>query len=451
MRAHRCDIAIVGGGPAGAFGAILLARAGYATTLVDSDTSPDRIEGLSPRVVDIFHRHKLDPAMLEIGPRLPRRSLWSGTADAGNGEHIVSRQHFDRALRRAAVAAGVDLLTARAERLMAVETGGSVLLADGDRVEARLVIEARGRRAPVAAGRLRGPATISLAGYTRVEPGAVIGTIVIPVPEGWIWCVDDGEGKRWLQLNVDASAITDAGSTGALCRQMLGRDRVVEAIGMTDPDFAPALSRAADSVLIAPELDPVLPRIGDAAVSLDPLSGHGMFFAISSALAMVPIVDAILNGDAEAIAYARRFYDDRVVGTFFRQARVGRDFYRLEERHADEPFWAKRRDFPDLEPAHGDIADAAIRTAIVVENNRLVEREVLITPDHPGGVARVAGVPIVPAMRQLAAAETSFQDTDRPLLSGADHAQTAAVIAWLAERELADGAAARPFEGGRKV
>ncbi len=451
MSTHRCDIAIAGGGPAGAFAAILLARAGYDTTLIDSGTSPDRIEGLSPRVVDTFRRSDLDPAVLAIGPRLPRRSLWSGKTDSGNGEHIVSRRRFDQALRDAAADAGAGLITTRAERLTAAAKGASVRLADGSTIEARLVIEARGRRAPMAAGRLRGPATIALSGFTTTTPGATPATAVIPVPEGWIWCVDDGDGKRWLQLSADADAITDAGSADALCRRMLDDDTVIAAIGPTETDFSPALHRGTDSVLVAPEFDPKLPRIGDAAVALDPLSGHGMFFAVSSALAMVPIADALLNGDAETIDYARRFYADRIVGTFYRQVRVGRDFYRLEERYAEEPFWAKRRDFPDDMPAYGVVTEPQVSIAVVVEDNRLVEREILVTPDHPGGVARVAGVPIVAALRELAAAETPIQESDPPLISGADRAQTAAVIAWLAERGLAGGADVRPIEGGRKV
>ncbi|MEZ5841921.1 MAG: hypothetical protein R3D02_16370 [Hyphomicrobiales bacterium] len=77
-----------------------------------------------------------------------------------------------------------------------------------------------------------------------------------------------------------------------------------------------------------------------------------MFWAVSSALAAVPVIAALEEGTPEAVDLAKRFYAERIADTFWRQARVGRDFYRLEERFADAPYWAARRAFPDDLPSH---------------------------------------------------------------------------------------------------
>ena len=74
-------------------------------------------------------------------------------------------------------------------------------------------------------------------------------------------------------------------------------------------------------------VEPACIRIGDAALALDPLSGHGVFEALASATAAVPVVTTLLRRPADA-ALARAFYEERVERGFLRFARTARDFYR---------------------------------------------------------------------------------------------------------------------------
>ena len=96
------DIAIVGGGPAGAAAAILLARAGARVALIDRggiDRSgvARRLEGLSPRVLQVMAEHGLDAA--GIGPPMIRATSWGALHQAPNREHPVERVAFDAGLR----------------------------------------------------------------------------------------------------------------------------------------------------------------------------------------------------------------------------------------------------------------------------------------------------------------------------------------------------------------
>ena len=190
--------------------------------------------------------------------------------------------------------------------------------------------------------------------------------------------------------------------------------------------------RGAELRLNAPALPPGTLVLGDAAVAMDPLSGHGLFWALSSALAAVPMLRALVEGEPELAA---RFHRERVVAAFWRQARIGRDFHRLVD--APGPFWAARRCWPDAAPAHATVARAALRRRVVVAGGRLAEGEVLVTPRDPDGVAFVAGVPVAPVLARLGAGPlpdpAAFHSR---ILPEAPPATAELVHGWLASRGI---------------
>lgn len=417
----RHDIAIAGGGPAGAVAALLFARQGARVALVDRDCDRPRIEGLSPRVLAVLGRLGLDPAEARlpvtapgiaaplVTPAIPRAARW-GTLDAApNREHLTERAAFDRWLRACAASEGVTLVRCAIERV----EPGAVHTRRGT-VAAGLVIEARGRRAPVADGRLRGPATIALAGFTT---GADLAQASISAREhGWVWRAAFG-GRVWTQVVADASAAR-RGLSEAWAR-VLPRTPMPER----------PLVRAAELRLTAPGLDPALPRLGDAAIAMDPLSGHGVFWALSSALAAPPLVSAILAGDHDL---ACRFHRERLARTFWRQARIGRDFHALAGHGT--PFWLGRGRWPDEEPAHGAQEAPRIERRVIVRDGRLAEAEVLLTAEEPDGVAFVAGEPVVPLIRSLSPG-TAREDFPA-LLPHRRPGHALAIHDWLARRAL---------------
>ena len=387
------DVAVAGGGPAGAFAARELARAGIRTILIDPATTRPRLEGLGERVAHILRQKELEDALQAASAPMRRSVRWAGLNETANGERLVRRHDFDAALRKAALEAGAAVRTTRLRRIEQadLETGVALSLADGETITARLLIDARGRQAP-STNRQKGPQTLAIAGRLS-GPVPHSGTHVEATPQGWIWSAAEPDFGPWLQICIDADDLSGAGQA-ALAERMRAFlaqtqfDNRFDACGF-EGDL---LARPAGLVLSAPELPlPVLP-IGDAAVAIDPLSGHGLFWAISSALAAVPSVMTLLEGGDPDLA--TRFYRHRVVGTFWRQARIGRDFYRLEADLAVHPFWAARTAWPDNEPAHATAGDIRLERRVIVDGNRLREREVLITPQDPEGVAFVCGLPV---------------------------------------------------------
>lgn len=410
------DVAIAGGGPAGAVAAILLARAGLRVALATLPRGVRRIEGLSPRVWALVARLGLPDA--GVGPAMPRRSLWGERRGALNREHPVDRAVFDAALLELAAREGVLVLRERVARL---DPGRGVMETTAGPIGARLLVEARGRRAPAGRGRLRGPAGLAIAGWSDdVARGTA--SQVSARPGGWVWQMPVAGRGTWVQV------VTDAVRARAMPLPALW----AEVAGAEVPLPGSPQRAACELRLNAPDLPGGVLVLGDAAVAMDPLSGHGLFWAFSSALAAVPMARDMLEGDG---ALARRFHRERVVAAFWRQARVGRDLYRLAGQTG--PFWSARAAWPDDLPAHPVLAAPERARRVVVAGGRLAEADVLLTPEEPDGVAFVAGEPLAPVLDRLRGGPLPDAETFGRTITPTLAPETARLMhGWLAARGL---------------
>ena len=133
---------------------------------------------------------------------------------------------------------------------------------------------------------------------------------------------------------------------------------------------------------------------------------------------------------------ATQFYNDRIGHTFQRFARIGRDFYALEQRWSAHHFWRSRAVWPDREPAHSDLEPAivAIEKKPVVDNYQIQLRDVVVTSDQPLGVWHLNGIelaPVVTALRKAPPLPNGEWHGHVPSLVNRDPGQVAAVTAWL--------------------
>lgn len=428
------DCVVAGGGPAGAFAARELTRTGCKVLIVDPAMGSRRLEGLSDRVARLLESRGLSATMATASEPGHRQVDWAGLQSSANGERLVRRPAFDQALRCAAVEAGADLIEARLGRIEkgAPDQDVIVTLTNGNSVCSRLVIDARGRQAP-SSRRLKGPQTLAISGLVEGTPKRS-GTRVVSSPEGWMWQAGLPGFGCWLQICVEADSLVGGGQAALQDRLkgFLTQPQLRSQFGTLDLRSS-LLARPAGLVLSAPELTlPVIP-VGDAAVAIDPLSGHGLFWALSSALAAVPMVLTILENPERGAPLAARFYRARVVETFWRQARIGRDFYALEQDLAGHAFWDRRSKWPDTRPAHQVPDGSRLETRVVVENNRLVERDVLITPQDPGGVAFIAGLPVADLLN------TSEGDITPKPVTGTPSPALQVAYPWLRSRGLIRG------------
>lgn len=406
--AERPDVLVLGAGPAGAITARTLAGLGYAVVLVSRPRRTPGFEGFGARTLDGLERCGCATALARIGPAVRRDAHWNGESFGGNREWLVRRSEFDQALLEDAGSAGVQLLVGSARsirrdggrwRVEVLAAGGGRRTAVGD-----FLVEARGRAAPRPPA-MEGPRATALAGTWHLAAPSPPVSALESTEDGWLWYAAFGH-EAMLQVVVDSTA-TVPGRRGL---EPYYRARLAAAPAMarrlSDAGRSGTLAaRYAQPTLARQVAGPDYLRVGDAAFAVDPLSGHGAFEAVAMAMAAVPVIRTVLErpGDAEL---ALEFYRARIGDDFVRKARIGRDFHRMEQRWPGSPFWSRRRDWPDEVPAHAAAGQqgAHIEWRAVVEDGFIVRKEVIVTPDQPRGVWRVAGVPLVELVRSGAPA-----------------------------------------------
>ena len=438
------DVVVAGAGPAGVLTAVLLARLGRRVLLLHSDRAGPRIEGLSQRVVDVLRSQGLDHALAAVGPEVTREVVWNGEGGGRNRERVTERQAFDAALLRDASAAGIETRSFGRLSLSTDEAGAEVTYdtPEGETREARarIFVEARGRGAPLPRTRQRrGPETTAV--MRRIVGGDLEpGTALESFREGWAWYVCDG-AQAFLQVFFD--------SGGGLPKrpELLARfEEALSALPLLSGYIGggraegPPMTRNATPYLAKELIGEASLRFGDAALAVDPLSGHGLFEALGSALAAAAVINTRLAAPERA-ALARRFYEERARTAFLRYCRVGRDFYALESRWPESDFWRTRSAWPDQEPAHAneDLDRVAVLLRPVVEKGLVVERRVVVTPDQPRGIWRVDEVPLPELIDLLRAREGQSLAEAAPELAqrlAARETQLATALAWLRARQL---------------
>ena len=178
---------------------------------------------------------------------------------------------------------------------------------------------------------------------------------------------------------------------------------------------------------------------GDAAIAPDPLSGNGIFNALSTALVAPTVINTILQSPSHA-SLAAHFYQERVRHAFMRFARLGRDFYRMEQRWTENSFWQQRQAWPDQLPTHEpeSVDQLKILQRPVVKNNLITSEEVVVTPDQPLGIWHLDGTPLAPLVNNLFSTpldknESIIQRLEKVGITKERHA---ALITWLKSVEL---------------
>ncbi len=435
------DVVVLGGGIAGAVAGRQLARAGRRVALVTTQRTTSVLEGMSPRTEDGLRFAGCEHALAAAGPWVDRFSHWNGEARQANGETLVDRKSLDAGLIDDAREAGVDVRFGRVDAVSRSPDGWHVVTPDADETDvgAGFLIEARGRQAPARGNRQHGPASTALVRRWQLLEGHAPISAVASFAQGWGWFAHPGGPEADLQVVVAGRELPPREKLDAFYMDRVGEIApAAEWLRGAMPE-GPTTARNANVYLCDDVVGVRSIRVGDAAHALDPLSGHGQFQAISTALNAIAVVNTLIDRP-ESGDLARRFYEDRVVQAFLTQARVGRDFYRLEQRWSDGPFWSERARWPDDLPAHPkpDAAAPEIARRPVVENGYVVEREVVVTADHPRGVWQIDGVPLVRLMHYL---DQQWRPGADLSAEAAEHLscepkQVETALAWLGHRGL---------------
>lgn len=358
MSESSYDVAIIGGGPAGAATAISLRQHAPALSVLLIEASSydtHRIgETLPPPTRSLLEHLHLWKDFGNLGARevFATNAIWGAAkpvsnefflAPANTGWH-VERTAFDAMLANAAQHRGAELRRGSAVR--SLDWSGrdwKLRLADGSMVGARFIVDATGGSA-VFARRLGARITTvdRLIGITKFfqssskEPGVLVEAF----EHGWWYTAGLPNGKRIT------GCITDAD----LARQMrlsdseewprrLAATSHVRAFTAGSKPCSPLIIRSTATQLLKPLVTERWLAVGDAAARFDPLSSQGVLKALRSGIfASYAIGDWLSRADNAGL---RRY--DRFVNEEFKSYCAARGkYYREEQRWPDSEFWARR-------------------------------------------------------------------------------------------------------------
>ncbi|MDZ5456197.1 flavin-dependent monooxygenase QhpG [Azohydromonas lata] len=437
-------IALLGAGPAALALAIALRRAGLQPLVLGRPRPRPATEGLSWRVAQGFEQLGCRTALSLLKAPWRRVSAWAGTTVEMNGEFVVERQALDAALWEDARRAGVALQPALVREVEHRGEGGWRIHWEDARggshvTRAGFVVESRGRGAPKwAADQAAAAPRVALC---RAFTGARRGrrtTFTESFEHGWAWGTLDAAGAAQVQLVLHPDTLKAHGGD-VDAAHAAGMHQLPMCTALLGPSLQPAGGTAVRGIQAVLRGGTCLEdglRLGDAAYGSDPLSGHGMFEAVSGALAAAPTLRTLLERPADAQA-AREFYAARAREVFAQRLQAARAHYAGETRWPHAPFWqALQAGAAALVPVAQPQA-AAIAARPVVENGFIVRRRVVLAPGHPRGVRFIDGVDL-PALHD--ALRGGAPDPSMETLAAQLHQPPGAVhgaLRWLQAQRLA--------------
>ncbi|UCC93692.1 MAG: NAD(P)/FAD-dependent oxidoreductase [Thermoplasmata archaeon] len=337
----RCEIAVVGGGPAGSTAARFLASAGRDVHLFEADPSPrDKVcgGGLRPSVLSAF------PHVRDLSDRFLEATTTRGVMSTPGGPEIsytssegeppimyqARRSVFDRVLLDDAIDAGAQVHEGtKVVGAAGGEKGWTLRTEDGTEVKARGVIGAGGAKCPL--GRRMRCAARGTTSFPK-ERLAIAWAREFEVGEDF---VDEAYGPERL-TRVDLREANMTGYAWAFPK----RDHVNVGFGALVTDLRNGVGKfkgeAYANRLVGMGLLPEQPTggawkaapipmggpegpvsrpgalsLGDGAGLVSPLSGDGIYYAIRSGeLAASTMDDALDRGDltANAMSVYRRAF-----------------------------------------------------------------------------------------------------------------------------------------------
>ena len=347
------QVAVIGGGPAGAAAAIVLARNGVDVTLVEAsnyanarigETFPPRITPLLKQlgVFDALVAERVASTGIKSYWGSDRPAVQSFMLDPYNDGWHVERARFDAGLADGAERAGARVL--REARLVAVErlSGRWSMKSNGQvsALHADFVIDGTGRQASVArrlGAERRFRDGLTALAFTAAEvPTADYGpyALIEAVPDGW-WYSAPVPGARAVAVFLTDPSTARDRSSGALAWPSAFREARHTQARHKSLVFSEMGRYGAGSSLLHPLCGESWLAIGDAAMSFDPMSGDGVCRALQSGIDGGQAVADILAGDESA---AGRF-TAQIEQDFRDYCATRAQFYALERRWPNARFW----------------------------------------------------------------------------------------------------------------
>lgn len=347
MKSIETDVCVVGGGPGGSTLAAQLAALGHRVVLVERAEFPRKHlgESLTPGVRPLLDSIGAGDVFEKTGALTVESVLvnWDGEirerADPEAKGMLVDRGRFDAHLLKRAKAAGVQVLQpaifrdcirlAEGWRITVERVGETVL------VSARFLADASGREFATRGRKRRiGARTTAIYAYwqgsdlpnrPRIEAGS----------DAWYWGVPIPDGTYNTLVFVDPRT-----HAPEQLQELVTRSGLLE--GCRDVCLVSPIQAADATPYIDEEsVTPNSIKVGDAALSIDPLSSSGVQKAIQSALSGAVVVNTLIR-KPESSEAAFEFYRSRLADASERHSSWAGEYYGAAAATRSTEFWQQR-------------------------------------------------------------------------------------------------------------
>lgn len=359
MTTHRCDVLVVGGGPAGAASAYWLARAGHDVIVVERKRFPREKtcgDGLTPRAVRqlddmglteqlaLYHRFE---GLRAIAHGITLEMAWPSHPELPSHGYVVRRRDLDQMVAENAGKAGAAIWQGAEAVTPIVEHGivrGAVVKRYGGEGESAAPVEVRARYLVVADGANSrfGRALGTARNRDWPQGMAIRGYYESPMHDdpwiesaldlrdrngnslpgyGWIFPVGDGTVNVGVGLLSTFRDFKNVNTTHLMNEWAL---TAPAHWGLTPEGAtcAPTGGRLPMGGSVGPKTGISFLVVGDAAGTVNPFNGEGIDYAYETGrMAASVLDDALRCADPMALQQYQRLLDD-TYGLYFKVGRL---------------------------------------------------------------------------------------------------------------------------------
>lgn len=340
---------MIGAGPTGVTAALDIFNAGLKVVLVHrpgkDPCAVGRAETVHAATLASLKRSGIEISALRqaVSPLEGVTSKW-GNGDVFNEvadqRFVITRALFDDCLLAAARMLGVPIVDGAVEAID--NTGGqlTVVLRDGRSLAASFVLDATGRSAKWAhrfGAKENKIDTLTALSATYSAPELKKILVVEAVEDGWFSSVPDLKDGRQVTFFTDRTVIGTSHGRRDLLLARLSETSLLRHLSGQNPHEPPKLW-AADLKTLDQSARSNLIAIGDAAQTIDPLSGSGMTAAIHNGRSAANAIIAHRHSGRtlSSLEHSRR-------AEFENHLRLRAAYYNVENRFAQGRFWTARR------------------------------------------------------------------------------------------------------------
>lgn len=180
---------------------------------------------------------------------------------------------------------------------------------------------------------------ITLTSIVDDSPRGIPRLYIESMPDGWFYSNCLPGGKRVLSYFTDYDLLPGSRSNSAFLK-----DRLAETNWWSDyewisrVDLSPAYACDARSSFSSVVAGSRWIRLGDAAYTVDPLSGQGILKNLLQVTFLTEEIERLVSGTATSLKLFNDFIKDNFLNYFHQQMRV----YASERRWPESKFWSRR-------------------------------------------------------------------------------------------------------------